>query len=166
MLQTSARLLRLLTLLQTRRFWSGRELGERMEVTERTVRRDVEKLRTLGYPIEATSGVAGGYQLGAGTSLPPLLLEDDEWSCPASVLTPGCREGLYRRTAFSPQPAGQSYPEARRAPPGDVERGRRPLFAARFGVGASARGRRFSPPHAITASMKARSCGGMNSRST
>lgn len=78
MLQTSARLLRLLTLLQTRRFWSGRELGERLEVTERTVRRDVEKLRSLGYPVDATSGVAGGYQLGAGASVPPLLLEDDE----------------------------------------------------------------------------------------
>ncbi|MGK4005457.1 helix-turn-helix domain-containing protein [Sorangium sp. So ce1036] len=56
MLQTSARRLRLLTLLQTRRFWSGRELGERMDVTERTARRDVEKLRTLEYPIERSGG--------------------------------------------------------------------------------------------------------------
>lgn len=78
MLQTSARLLRLLTLLQGRRFWSGAELAERLEVTERTVRRDVDRLRSLGYPVHGTSGVAGGYQLGAGTSLPPLLLEDDE----------------------------------------------------------------------------------------
>jgi predicted DNA-binding transcriptional regulator YafY len=78
MLQTSARLLRLLTLLQARRYWSGRELAERLEITERSVRRDVDRLRTLGYPINATSGVAGGYQLGAGASLPPLLLEDDE----------------------------------------------------------------------------------------
>jgi predicted DNA-binding transcriptional regulator YafY len=78
MLQTSARLLRLLTLLQARRYWTGRELAERLEITERSVRRDVDRLRTLGYPINATSGVAGGYQLGAGASLPPLLLEDDE----------------------------------------------------------------------------------------
>ena len=78
MLQTSARLLRLLTLLQARRYWSGRELAERLEITERSVRRDIDRLRTLGYPINATSGVAGGYQLGAGASLPPLLLEDDE----------------------------------------------------------------------------------------
>jgi len=75
---TSARLLRVLTLLQTRRFWSGRDLAERLEVTERTVRRDVDRLRSLGYPVQGTAGVAGGYRLGAGASLPPLLLEDEE----------------------------------------------------------------------------------------
>ena len=78
MLQTSARLLRLLTLLQSRRFWSGAELAERLEVTGRTLRRDVDRLRALGYPVNATSGVAGGYQLGTGAALPPLLLDDDE----------------------------------------------------------------------------------------
>lgn len=78
MLQTSARLLRLLTLLQARRFWTGADLAARLEITERTVRRDVDRLRSLGYPVDATSGVAGGYRLGAGASLPPLLLEDDE----------------------------------------------------------------------------------------
>lgn len=78
MLNTSARLLRLLSLLQARGFWSGRELAERLEVTERTVRRDVDRLRELGYPVNATSGVAGGYRLGAGASMPPLLLDDDE----------------------------------------------------------------------------------------
>jgi predicted DNA-binding transcriptional regulator YafY len=78
MLQTSARLLRLLSLLQSRRFWSGAELAERLQVTERTVRRDVDRLRELGYPVSATSGPAGGYQLGAGATLPPLLLDDDE----------------------------------------------------------------------------------------
>ncbi len=78
MLNPSARLLRLLALLQARQFWSGAELSERLEVTGRTLRRDVERLRSLGYPVQATPGVAGGYQLGAGASLPPLLLEDDE----------------------------------------------------------------------------------------
>src|SRR6187551_2049736 len=78
MLETSARLLRLLSLLQARRFWSGAELADRLEVTDRTLRRDIDRLRTLGYPVEATPGVAGGYQLGAGATLPPLLLEDDE----------------------------------------------------------------------------------------
>jgi len=78
MLQTSARLLRLLSLLQARRFWSGGELAARLEVTERTVRRDVDRLRELGYPVNATSGPAGGYQLGAGATLPPLLLDDGE----------------------------------------------------------------------------------------
>jgi len=75
---TSARLLRLLSLLQARGFRTGAELSARLEVTPRTVRRDVDRLRSLGYPIRSSAGVAGGYQLGAGAKLPPLLLEDDE----------------------------------------------------------------------------------------
>ncbi|SDM17523.1 helix-turn-helix transcriptional regulator [Allokutzneria albata] len=78
MLQTSARLLRLLSLLQIRREWSGSDLAERLEVDVRTVRRDIDKLRNLGYPVNATTGTAGGYRLGAGAALPPLLLDDDE----------------------------------------------------------------------------------------
>jgi predicted DNA-binding transcriptional regulator YafY len=78
MLETSARLLRLLSLFQARRYWSGAELSERLEVTARTLRRDVDRLRTLGYPVNSTSGAAGGYQLGAGATLPPLLLDDEE----------------------------------------------------------------------------------------
>ncbi|MEP6480044.1 MAG: WYL domain-containing protein [Rhodoglobus sp.] len=78
MLTTSARLLQLLSLLQTRPFWPGRTLAGRLDVTTRTIRKDVERLRDLGYPIESTLGVAGGYQLGAGAALPPLLLDDDE----------------------------------------------------------------------------------------
>jgi predicted DNA-binding transcriptional regulator YafY len=78
MMETSARLLRLLALLQVRREWTGAQLAERLGVTPRTVRRDVDKLRGLGYPVDATFGVTGGYQLGAGATLPPLLLDDDE----------------------------------------------------------------------------------------
>ena len=78
MLKTSARLLRLLSLLQTRRDWSGPELAGRLEVTARTIRSDVERRRSLGYPVKASPGVAGGYRLGAGAELPPLLLDDDE----------------------------------------------------------------------------------------
>lgn len=78
MLETSARLLRLLSLFQGRRYWSGCDLAGRLEVTSRTLRRDVDKLRTLGYPIHSTSGAEGGYQLGAGTQMPPLLLDDEE----------------------------------------------------------------------------------------
>ncbi|MCR9162718.1 MAG: helix-turn-helix transcriptional regulator [Nannocystaceae bacterium] len=78
MIVASARLLRLLALLQARGFWTGAELSDRLEVTPRTVRRDVDRLRSLGYPIRSSTGVAGGYQLGAGASVPPLLLEDDE----------------------------------------------------------------------------------------
>ncbi|MEJ3652858.1 WYL domain-containing protein [Actinomycetes bacterium KLBMP 9759] len=73
-----ARLLRLLALLQGRREWPGAELAERLGVTTRTVRRDVDRLRELGYPVDSTTGTAGGYRLAAGTELPPLLLDDDE----------------------------------------------------------------------------------------
>ena len=78
MVQTSARLLALLSLLQVRREWTGQELAERLDVGARTIRRDIDKLRSLGYPIEAAPGVAGGYRLGAGGELPPLLLGDAE----------------------------------------------------------------------------------------
>ncbi|HEX3649834.1 MAG TPA: WYL domain-containing protein, partial [Pseudonocardiaceae bacterium] len=78
MLETSARLLRLLSLLQSRPEWSGAELADRLGVTDRTVRRDMDKLRGLGYPVHAGTGVSGGYRLGAGAALPPLLLDDDE----------------------------------------------------------------------------------------
>jgi predicted DNA-binding transcriptional regulator YafY len=78
MLETSARLLRLLSLLQTRRDWTGTELASRLAVTTRTIRNDVDRLRGLGYPVEARPGVAGGYRLGAGGQMPPLLLDDDE----------------------------------------------------------------------------------------
>jgi predicted DNA-binding transcriptional regulator YafY len=74
---TAARLLRFLSLLQTRREWPGAELAARLEVSPRTVRRDVERLRDLGYPVHAARG-ASGYRLGAGAALPPLLLDDDE----------------------------------------------------------------------------------------
>jgi predicted DNA-binding transcriptional regulator YafY len=78
MLETSARLLRLLSLLQARPDWTGTELARRLDVTTRTVRNDVDRLRRLGYPVEARQGVTGGYRLGAGGTLPPLLLDDEE----------------------------------------------------------------------------------------
>ena len=71
-------MLRLLSLLQTHRYWPGGELADRLEVSARTLRRDVDRLRELGYQVDAVRGVAGGYQLRAGGSLPPLLLEDEE----------------------------------------------------------------------------------------
>jgi predicted DNA-binding transcriptional regulator YafY len=77
-MDTSERLLKLLSLLQARSDWTGRELAERLAVTARTVRNDVERLRRLGYPVQASPGVGGGYRLGAGAALPPLLLDDEE----------------------------------------------------------------------------------------
>ena len=74
----SSRLLMLLTLLQSRRAWAGGELAARLGVSGRTIRRDIERLRALGYPVDALTGPAGGYRLHAGTAMPPLLLDDDE----------------------------------------------------------------------------------------
>jgi predicted DNA-binding transcriptional regulator YafY len=78
MVDTSARLLKLLSLLQSRRDWTGPALAAELDVTTRTIRNDVERLRSLGYPVHAVPGVAGGYRLGAGAALPPLLLDDEE----------------------------------------------------------------------------------------
>src|SRR5580692_6552613 len=78
MVETSARLLRLLSELQTPRDWTGPQLAERLGVSVRTVRNDIERLRSLGYPVHATRGAVGGYRLGAGAALPPLLLDDEE----------------------------------------------------------------------------------------
>lgn len=75
---TSGRILKLLSLLQARRDWPGTELALRLGVSPRTIRRDIERLRDLGYPVDASTGPAGGYRLHAGTAMPPLLLDDDE----------------------------------------------------------------------------------------
>ena len=86
MSDTPARLLRLLSLLQRQPHWSGPALAGRLGVTTRTVRRDVDRLRGLGYPVEAGPGAAGGYRLGTGADLPPLLLDDDEATAVAVAL--------------------------------------------------------------------------------
>ncbi|HEX2316030.1 MAG TPA: YafY family protein [Thermomonospora sp.] len=78
MANTSARMLRLLSLLQTHRYWPGGELADRLAVSERTLRRDIDRLRELGYPVRADRGVGGGYQLESGAAMPPLLLDDEE----------------------------------------------------------------------------------------
>ena len=87
MANTSSRTLRLLSLLQTHRYWPGNELADRLGVSPRTLRRDIDRLRELGYPVEARRGIEGGYQLAAGAALPPLVLDDDE----AVALTIGLR---------------------------------------------------------------------------
>ena len=134
---TSSRLLTLLSLLQGRRDWPGSELADRLEVSPRTIRRDVERLRTLGYPVESMTGPAGGYQLRAGTAMPPLLLDDDEaiaiavglrtaaggvghrasrrprcarWSS-SSRSSPRTCAGACRRSARDPDAAGLRRPE-------------------------------------------------------
>ncbi|MEZ4449580.1 MAG: WYL domain-containing protein [Nannocystaceae bacterium] len=86
MLETSARLLVLLSALQSRRFWAGPELAEHLGVTDRTLRRDVDRLRSLGYVVDAISGPGGGYQLGRGAELPPLVFDEDEAVAVAAAL--------------------------------------------------------------------------------
>ena len=78
MANTSTRMLRLLTLLETHRYWPGAELAARLQVSPRTLRRDIDRLRELGYPVAAQRGVEGGYQLAAGAALPPLVVDDEE----------------------------------------------------------------------------------------
>ena len=103
-MSSSARMLQLLSLLQTHRYWPGGELAERLEVSDRTLRRDVERLRTLGYPVRAVRGAAGGYQLQAGAAMPPLLLDDEE----AVAITVGLRTAAASDAAYAgnhaPQP--------------------------------------------------------------
>ncbi len=94
MVETSARLLRMLSLLQAKRDWTSAELAARLDVSTRTVRADVTKLRSLGYPVDARPGVAGGYRLVAGTAMPPLLLDDDETVAVAVALGAAAGRGL------------------------------------------------------------------------
>lgn len=94
MLETSARLLRLLAILQSNREWSGPELAERLEVSARTVRKDIDRLRQLGYPVDATRGVTGGYRLGVGATMPPLLLDDEEAVAIAVSMRQATRSGV------------------------------------------------------------------------
>ncbi|MFD6799739.1 helix-turn-helix transcriptional regulator [Streptomyces cyaneofuscatus] len=89
MTDTPARLLKLLSLLQTPREWPGGELAERLDVSPRTVRRDIDRLRELGYPVEASRGSLGGYRLVAGAAMPPLVLDDEE----AVAIAVGLRAG-------------------------------------------------------------------------
>ena len=99
MSDTTTRALSLLNLLQTHRHWPGTELAERLGVTERTVRRDVERLRELGYRIESTPGAAGGYRLEAGSAVPPLLLTDEE----AVAMAIGLRVAAAQRLVGGPE---------------------------------------------------------------
>lgn len=94
MASTGSRSLQLLSLLQTHRYWPGQELADRLGVSPRTLRRDVERLRDLGYPVDATRGVSGGYQLAAGASLPPLVVDDDEAVALAVGLRTAAQSGI------------------------------------------------------------------------
>ncbi|KZS67879.1 hypothetical protein A4G26_08305 [Mycobacterium kansasii] len=96
---TASRVLQLLGLLQSRRVWTGQELAQQLSVTGRSVPRDVERLRELGYPVEASKGPAGGYRLGTGATLPPLLLDPDEAVAVAVCLRHAISAAPYRYVA-------------------------------------------------------------------
>jgi predicted DNA-binding transcriptional regulator YafY len=103
MANTSSRALRLLSLLQAHRHWRGSELAERLGISERTLRRDVDRLRELGYDVDAAPGVDGGYQLRAGAALPPLTVDEEEavalavgMQAAADGATPGLEEASVR----------------------------------------------------------------------
>jgi predicted DNA-binding transcriptional regulator YafY len=115
---TSARLLKLLSLLQARPEWAGAELSARLGVTTRTVRKDMERLRELGYVVDGTAGVAGGYRLGVGADLPPLLLDDDE----AVALAIGLQTAAGGTVAGVEEPALRALSKLRRVLPSRLRR--------------------------------------------
>ena len=134
-------MLRLLSLLQTHRYWPGPELSDRLEVSPRTLRRDVDRLRELGYTVDAVRGAAGGYQLRAGGSLPPLLLEDEE----AVAIAVGLRTAAAGAVGRDRRPVGAgavqgAVPDAAAAAPADGRR--RVADRAARPVGGRARRRR------------------------
>ncbi|MDW5595468.1 WYL domain-containing protein [Conexibacter stalactiti] len=131
---TSSRLLALLSLLQQRREWSGPELAERLDVGPRTIRRDVDKLRGLGYPIEAAPGMAGGYRLGAGTHLPPLLLDDAE----AVAVAVGLRSAASGSISGTEETALRALAKLEQLLPGHLRRRVRALGDATSAFGADA----------------------------
>src|SRR5260370_41206764 len=113
MANPSSRTLRLLSLLQTHRFWPGDELADRLEVSPRTLRRDIDRLRELGYPVDAHRGVDGGYQLAAGAVLPPLVLDDEEAGALAIGLrtaAPGAGVGIEEGCVRTPAQVGHVLP--------------------------------------------------------
>ena len=126
MTDTPGRLLQLLSLLQTPREWPGSELARRLEVTPRTIRRDIDRLRELGYPVEATMGAAGGYRLGAGTAMPPLLLDDDE----AVAIAVGLRAATGQAIAGIEESAVRALTKLEQVLPSRLRRRVRTLGAA------------------------------------
>ncbi len=140
MTDTTSRLLRLLSLLQTPRTWPGDELAMRLRVSRRTTRRDVGRLRDLGYPVRTAMGAGGGYRLVSGTAMPPLLLDDEEAVAIAVGLraaTANAIEGMEEASVRAPAKLEQVLPARLRHRVGAVSRATVPL--ARSSAGWSPR---------------------------
>jgi predicted DNA-binding transcriptional regulator YafY len=128
MSQTASRLLELLSMLQGRRDWSGSELADRLEVSGRTIRRDIERLRQLGYPVDSLTGLAGGYRLSAGSAMPPLLLDDDE----AIAIAVGLRTAAGASVAGIEETAVRALVKLEQVLPAHLRRRVRALGSATF----------------------------------
>jgi predicted DNA-binding transcriptional regulator YafY len=122
--------LELLSMLQGRRDWRGEELAERLEVSGRTIRRDIDRLRALGYPVESVSGTAGGYRLRAGSAMPPLLLDDEE----AIAITVGLRTAARASVAGIEETAVRALVKLEQVLPAHLRRRVRALSSATFAL--------------------------------
>src|SRR5215204_7147513 len=149
---TSSRLLTLLSLLQGRRDWPGGELADRLEVSGRTVRRDVERLRSLGYPVESLTGPAGGYRLKAGTAMPPLLLDEDE----AIAIAVGLRTAARASVAGIEETSVRALVKLEQVLPEHLRRRVAALGSAT--VAAPAGGPTVDPQHLTTIAAASRDC--------
>src|SRR5215208_6291314 len=147
MSETQIRLLELLSLLQARRDWPGNELAERLEVSSRTIRRDVERLRRLGYPVESLTGPAGGYRLRAGSAMPPLLVDDDE----AIAIAVALRTAAGSSVAGIEETAVRALVKLEQVLPAHLRRRVQALERVRFAYTARDRAssRREAEPHSL-----------------
>jgi predicted DNA-binding transcriptional regulator YafY len=154
MSQTASRLLELLSLLQGRRDWPGNELAERLEVSGRTIRRDIERLRQLGYPVDSLTGPAGGYRLRAGSSMPPLLLDDEE----AIAIAVGLRTAARASVTGIEEPAVRALVKLEQVLPAHLRRRVAALGSATFTLPVS--GPTVDPQHltVIAATCRDREC--------
>ncbi|WP_063020930.1 helix-turn-helix transcriptional regulator [Nocardia niwae] len=152
MTQTAARLLQLLSLLQTRREWSGPELAARLGVTVRTVRRDVERLRELEYPVVASLGAIGGYRLEAGVALPPLLLDDEE----AVAITLGLRGAAQGAITGIEESAARALVKLQQVLPSRLRRRVDALDTTTVSLGGPAAGPTIDPQVLVTLAAAAR----------
>src|SRR3954453_13029837 len=161
MSQTASRLLELLSLLQGRRDWPGNELAGRLEVSGRTIRRDVDRLRQLGYPVESLTGPAGGYRLRAGSAMPPLLLDDDE----AIAIGVGLRTAARVSVTGIEETAVRALVKLEQVLPAHLRRRLGALSAATFTLPVD--GPTVDPQHltAIAAARRDYECLGFGSRS-
>ncbi|GAA1610161.1 helix-turn-helix transcriptional regulator [Nocardia ninae] len=152
MTETAARLLQLLSLLQTRREWPGPELAERLGVTVRTVRRDIERLRELEYPVHASLGAVGGYRLEAGTALPPLLLDDEE----AVAITLGLRSAAQGSVAGIEESAARALVKLQQVLPSRLRGRVDAIDSTTVSLGGPATGPRVDPQTLVVLAAAAR----------